>query len=115
VCQGVKSASPTREARALTPHLARGNSKTAFAEAQPAAKAFQNGLHRYACGEHGAVQRDLDQYLTHVFQRFTCGNPKGLCHRQRLGMVFALLGEVSQYIRAFGIKAGGGQARIDGF
>jgi hypothetical protein len=29
--QGVKSALPTREARLLTPHLARSNSNTAFA------------------------------------------------------------------------------------
>ncbi len=30
-CQEVKSASPTREARLLTPHLARSNSNEAFA------------------------------------------------------------------------------------
>ena len=40
-CQGVKSAPPTREARPLPPHLARPNSNTAFAEAEPAAKAFR--------------------------------------------------------------------------
>jgi hypothetical protein len=45
-CQEVQSASPTREARLLTPHLARSNSSTAFVLAEPAAKAFQveNGL-----------------------------------------------------------------------
>ncbi|AMS29930.1 hypothetical protein AEM38_11510 [Hyphomonadaceae bacterium UKL13-1] len=32
-CQEVKSAPPTREARLLTPHLARPNSSTAFAKA----------------------------------------------------------------------------------
>ncbi len=32
-------ANPPREARVLTPQLARSNSNTAFAEAQPAAKA----------------------------------------------------------------------------
>ncbi len=30
-CQGVQSATPTREARPLTPHLARTNSNEAFA------------------------------------------------------------------------------------
>ncbi|MFY7759879.1 hypothetical protein [Aquidulcibacter sp.] len=37
--QEVKSAPPTREARLLTPHLARPNSNTAFAKAEPVAKA----------------------------------------------------------------------------
>ena len=38
--QEVKSTSPTREARLLTPKFARSNSNTAFAKAGPAAKAF---------------------------------------------------------------------------
>ena len=38
--QGVQSASPTREARLLTPHLARPHSNKAFAKAEPVAKAF---------------------------------------------------------------------------
>ncbi len=42
-CQGVKSTSSTREACPLTPHLARPNSNTAFAKAEPAAKAVQSG------------------------------------------------------------------------
>ncbi len=56
-CQEVKSAAPTREARLLIPHLAREKSNTAFAEAEPAAKAFQDkfGGRRPRCfGSFGA-------------------------------------------------------------
>ena len=38
--QEVQSASPTREARLLTPKFVSSNSNTAFAKAGPAAKAF---------------------------------------------------------------------------
>ena len=38
--QEVKSTSSTREARLLTPKFAPSNSKKAFAQAQPVAKAF---------------------------------------------------------------------------
>jgi len=38
--QGVQSTSSTREARPLTPQLARSNSNLAFAEAEPVAKAI---------------------------------------------------------------------------
>ena len=40
--QEVKSTSSTREARLLTPKFARSNSNTAFATAEPTAKAFRS-------------------------------------------------------------------------
>jgi hypothetical protein len=49
--QGVQSASPTREARPLTPHLARPNSNTAFAKAELAAKAVPSGSKIQDCRE----------------------------------------------------------------
>ncbi len=39
--QGVKSATPPREARPLTPNLARSNSTKAFAKAETVAKAVE--------------------------------------------------------------------------